>query len=268
MKLDAFSYGGGVQSTAALALAVDGSIECSLFLFANTGDDSEHPATLAYVRDVAMPYAAAHGLELLELRRGGLNPTLMTRLERNVRSLPIPVRMDGTGRPGRRSCTEDYKIDLIRRELNARGATRDKPMTLGLGISIDEIERVRSAEDPRTPTQRRLYPLVELRLARQDAVNVIVKAGLPVPPRSACFFCPFHTIEEWRRLKRDRPDLFDKSVEIEAKLQARRADLGRDPVWLTDAGAREGLTLDKIIGYDGQLTLEEESACEGGFCMT
>jgi hypothetical protein len=48
----AFSYGGW-QSTAALVLAAQGHIDFRTFLFANVGDDSEHPATLAYIRDHA-----------------------------------------------------------------------------------------------------------------------------------------------------------------------------------------------------------------------
>ena len=62
--LEVVSYGGGVQSTALLVLAAQGLIPHRMFLFANVGDDSEHPATLHYVRAIAAPYAAAHGIEL------------------------------------------------------------------------------------------------------------------------------------------------------------------------------------------------------------
>ncbi|TDB83784.1 phosphoadenosine phosphosulfate reductase, partial [Actinomadura sp. 7K534] len=93
----AFSYGGGWQSTAALVLAAQGRIDFPTFLFANVGDDSEHPATLRYIRDHAAPYAAAHGIDLRELhriRRDGTTETLYGRLTREgSRSIPIPVRM-------------------------------------------------------------------------------------------------------------------------------------------------------------------------------
>lgn len=65
------SYWGGVQSTALLVLAAQRRIDFRVFLMANTGDDSEHPATLRYVWEVAVPFAAEHGLEL----------SLRTRLE-------------------------------------------------------------------------------------------------------------------------------------------------------------------------------------------
>ena len=52
MTLKVISYGGGVQSTAMVVLAVQGRIDADVALFSNVGDDSEHPATLEYVRNV------------------------------------------------------------------------------------------------------------------------------------------------------------------------------------------------------------------------
>ncbi|MFJ4917205.1 phosphoadenosine phosphosulfate reductase, partial [Streptomyces sp. NPDC088726] len=67
--LRTFSFGGGWQSMAALVLAAQGGIDYRTFLFANVGDDSENPGTLAYFTEHAAPYAAAHGLDLIELER-------------------------------------------------------------------------------------------------------------------------------------------------------------------------------------------------------
>lgn len=262
----AFSYGGGVQSTAALVLAARGEIDYPLFVFANTGDDSEHPATLRYVREIAMPFAAEHGIELIERERGGVNTSLLNKIERLPSSVPIPMRMERSGAPGNRTCTSDFKIDVIYRELKARGATEATPATVGLGISLDEYQRMRPPTDPRTPYQRREYPLIDMRLDRQDCIN-IVQALLPVPPRSACWFCPFHSLEEWRRLKRDTPDLFEASCQLEERMQARRRALGKDNVWMTDAGARDHISLRDLLGDHDQLVMEE-ATCESGYCMT
>src|SRR5688500_9300479 len=105
MSVEAFSFGGGVQSTAALVLAAQGRIAPRLFLFANVGEEAENPRTLRYVAEVAKPYAAEHGLELVELRkilRGGEPDDLYRRILRTDRSLPFPVRMSN-GAPGNRS---------------------------------------------------------------------------------------------------------------------------------------------------------------------
>ena len=64
------SYGGGVQSTALVVLAAQGKLgQVDAALFSNVGDDSEHPATLDYVRNIAIPWAAERGLKVLELKR-------------------------------------------------------------------------------------------------------------------------------------------------------------------------------------------------------
>jgi hypothetical protein len=264
----AFSYGGGTQSTAALVLAARGEIDYPLFIFANVGDDSEHPATIEYVRDVAVPFAEQHGIELVQRERGGVNRSLLHKIERLESSLPIPVRMDMTGKPGRRSCTADFKIDVINRELKARGATRENRATVGLGITMDEIERMRSAEDPRQPIALRDYPLIDLRLERRDCMQIIQDAGLPLPERSACWFCPFHSGEEWRRLKRTRPDLFDKACDLEELLIARRRRHGRGPVYLTDAGARDQMTLRELHVHEQLQLIGTDASCDGGACMT
>lgn len=265
MTLRFFSYGGGVQSTAALVLAARGEIDFPHFVMANVGDDSEHPDTLAYVRDVAMPYAQAHGIELHLLdrrKRDGSTETLWGRLMREgSRSLPIPVRMSN-GAPGTRSCTADFKIKVTGKWAKQHGATKDNPATVGIGISVDEIHR---ANNRRTePHEEIVYPLLDLRLRRDDCLRIIAQEGLPAPGKSSCFFCPFHRPSAWQDLNRERPDLFEKSCQLEDTLNERRATLGKDPVFLT----RFGVPLRRAIALD-QDTLPADPAdgeCSSGWC--
>lgn len=270
MTLEAASYGAGVQSTAMLVLAAHGKIAPRLFIFANVGDDSEHPDSLAYFRDVAVPFAAKHGIEMVEVQRiwkrgerKGQPRTLWGELNRtDSRSLGIPVRMSN-GAPGTRSCTADFKIRVIADELKLRGATPDDPAHVSLGISVDEIERAKPGVDPRLPIQVRCYPLLDLGMNRRDCQRIIADAGLPVPGKSSCFFCPFHDIEAWRRLRRETPDLFERSVRLEQTLNVRRTSLGKVAVWLT----RFGRPLDEVV--DGnQLVLDGMDGCDSGWCMT
>lgn len=268
-QADSCSYGGGVQSNAMLVLAKRGEIDCRTFLFSNVGADSEHPATLEYVYNVAMPYAEANGIELRELHRipvkgrfAGQPETLYGRLMHpDSRSLPIPVRMSN-GAPGTRLCTADFKIRVIAKELKASGATKENPMRVALGISTDEIERAHPGVDPREPSQFRVYPLLDLGLSRSDCINIIRDEGLPIPHKSSCYFCPFHDAEAWRELKVETPELWEKSCDLEDTLNERRAKLGKDPVYLT----RHGVPL-RTIQVDAQQTLGLDG-CDSGYCMT
>jgi len=157
------SYGGGVQSTALLVLAAQRRIDFPAFVMANVGDDSENPATIAYVRDVAAPYAAEHGIRLdvvSRTKRDGSTETLWGRLMREEsRSLPIPVRMSN-GAPGTRSCTSDFKIKVLSKWAKAQGASEKQPATIGIGISVDEIHRANNRRQERH--ERIVYPLLDM----------------------------------------------------------------------------------------------------------
>lgn len=259
--LRSVSYGGGVQSTALLVLAAQGRIDFDLFLFANVGERSEHPDTLGYVRQIAMPYAATHGIVLRELRRVKRDGTVEDLRDRlDVGRMAIPVRRSAGGPPMSRSCTADFKTRVIEKELKRLGATVKNPATVALGISLDEIQRAKAGVDPSAPTQVRTYPLLDLGITRTECKRIIADAGLPVPKKSACFFCPFHDKDAWRELKRDRPDLFEQAVKIEADMSAATTD-GR-PVYLT----RHGIPLD--VALDDQLVLDGMDGCDSGWCMT
>ncbi|WP_030273457.1 phosphoadenosine phosphosulfate reductase [Streptomyces sp. NRRL B-24484] len=268
-QLTAFSFGGGVQSMAALVLAAQGALDYRTFLFANVGDDSENPATLTYLDRFARPFAAAHGIELTSLHRVMVRTketrTLYGELTReDSRSLGIPVRM-ANGAPGRRSCTLHYKIKLIGRELKRRGATSAMPATVGVGISVDEIDRANNRRCE--PHERIDYPLLTLGLRRSDCRRIIRSAGLPVPPKSSCWFCPFRTPESWHEMRRSEPEQFEKAGQLEDLLNRRRERLGKDHVYLT----RFGRPLREAIpdGVDTLFDLDtDDGLCDSGWCMT
>ncbi|MBB4747761.1 hypothetical protein BJ964_001922 [Actinoplanes lobatus] len=273
----AFSYGGGVQSTAALVLSARGRIDFPAFIFANVGDDSEDPLTLDYVARYAKPFAAAHGIDLVEVRRDrrdGTVETLYGRLTREgSRSLPIPVRM-ANGKPGTRSCTADFKIKLVGRWLKAHGARPDRRAVVGIGISLDEIERVNKRRA--APYETPVYPLIGvgeetgLLLRRQDCERIITAAGLPIPAKSACWFCPFHRPSTWAEMRRDRPELFARACDLETLLNERRDMLGRDHVYLT----RYARPLaDAIPAAQAMLPIFDvseldDAVCDNGACFT
>jgi hypothetical protein len=268
--LDVFAYGGGVQSNAALVLAATGRLDVRTFLFCNVGEDSENPDTLAYVKRVARPYAAAHSLDLVELRktRFGQPETIYGRMMRpESRSVSIPVRLTGRsdGAPARRECTKDFKIRVIARWLREHGATAENPATVHLGISMDEMERARSTDDSGFPFERLAYPLLERRLYRDGCEAIIRRAGLPPAPKSACWFCPLRPLGAWREMRRQRPDLFQRAAALETSLNERRValELLRDPVYLT----RRLKPLALAVADDGQLDLGLDG-CESGFCWT
>ena len=262
-----FSCGGGVQSTACLVLAAQGLIPYRTFVFANVGDKAEDPRTLRYVDEVLKPYADANGIDWVDLqrqRRDGTPVDLWEDLQRPVRAINIPVRM-ANGAPGRRNCTAEFKIKPI-----ARWIKRHAPnCTLGKGISTDEPHRATPSREDDGYTSA--YPLIQLGISRQDCLRIVSAAGLPQPPKSSCWFCPYHTTDQWTAMRNERPELFDAACQLEKHLNGKRRTMGRDDVFISGIGARKGLPIGEAI--PDQLGLfpewiDEQDGCESGYCMT
>lgn len=136
----------------------------------------------------------------------------------------IPVYTDANGKRGMvaRQCTLDYKVAPIMRAIKHERKGRD--VIQYLGISFDELERMKVS---REPWMRNEYPLVDLRMTRQDCLNWMKAQGYPVPPRSACIYCPFHNDTEWKRLT---PSEFERAVTFEKQYQAAFAQTELDGV--------------------------------------
>lgn len=260
--LKVFSFGGGVQSVAALVLAARGDIDYRLFLFSNVGADSENPKTLEYFKKYARPYAYKHGLFLHELRRQtqqGREETLLQWLTKpESKTIGIPVRM-ANGAPGNRSCTAMFKIRVIAKWLREHGATPEEPSVVGLGISLDEFQRMRNSSGYAYYTNA--YPLIDLRMTREDCVNLIKNAGLPIPPKSSCWFCPFHKLSEWQEMRENHPQIYAKAVALEQEFAKKRQRLGKDAVFLTS----KGKFLPDVIGTaDNEI---DDITCDTGHCF-
>ena len=59
------------------------------------------------------------------------------------------------------------------------------------------------------------YPLIEAKMRREDCVKLIEDEGLPVPPKSGCYFCPFNSDRRWAELLEIHPRLYSKSIALE-----------------------------------------------------
>jgi hypothetical protein len=265
--LYAISYGGGVQSTAMIVLAIQGKIKADVALFSNVGEDSEHPATLDYVRNIAIPWAASHGFpvyEIIPYRRGEPTTIVQEIMRPGSGRDIIPVYGD-TGKPMSRTCTSDFKVKNLGKYLKQLGASKNNPAHVLIGISVDEIERANRGKNE--PYEIREYPLLDLGLFRDDCMAIIESAGLPVPPKSSCFFCPFHKKQVWSELRRDHPDLFQKAQDLEDYMNVRNKERGRNPVYLTRSKKR----LSDAIG-EAQNELDfgsdmGEFGCDEGVCF-
>lgn len=123
-----------------------------------------------------------------------------------------------------RTCTEDYKIVPIQGALRQLLGRRQIRKTDGvkvralLGISADEAIRMKPA---RVPWAENVYPLVDGDLTRDDCIAYIKSVGLPVPEKSACRFCPYHSDAYWTDIYTRFPAEFDRAVTFDEYIRTK-----------------------------------------------
>ena len=222
------SLGAGVQSS-------------TLALMAAHGEVMPMPDAAIFADTQAEPASVYKWLDWLE----GQLPFPVHRVTRGDmtdESLLIKQRKDGTGCWSKslipafienadgsrgimgRQCTYSYKVEQLERAARRLGEVKrgqkETTVTQWIGISWDEIQRIKPS---RVPWSQHRWPLVELRMGRRDCLKWMETHGYPKPPRSACVYCPFHSDNEWRRLRDEEPEEFARAIRFEKDLQAVKA---------------------------------------------
>ena len=241
------SFGGGVNTVALMVLLIQHQSPLDCAIFADTG--GETPETYRSV-EAAREYLAEHNVPLHIVKA---RPRLTDLYETASRRRVIPSVQW-------RWCTRDFKVNPIHKFYSALGTHINQY----IGIAYDEIHRMKdSGQDCIT----NLYPLIDLRMTRRDCIDVITQAGLAVPEKSGCFFCPFNSTDRWRQLLDRHPTLFEKAIALEEHSKHFPSQRLTDQVFRE----RDRVTLREyrerlLKGTDG-VQIPEGMAC-GGDCMT
>lgn len=221
-RLHTISLGAGVQSS-------------TMALMAAKGEITPLPNAAIFADTQAEPASVYRWLDWLErqlpfpvyrVTNGNIEEdTLRIRERRDKMGFWCPggiphytINADGSKGHGLRQCTHDFKLTPIARQ--QRVLMREhgvKKVVVWIGISADEAHRMKSS---RVRYAEHRWPLVDLGMKRKDCLQWMEKNGFPKPPRSACVFCPYHSDDEWQRLKEDEPQEFARAVAFERKYQA------------------------------------------------
>jgi hypothetical protein len=201
------AYGGGVNSTALLVGLWQRRLVPDLILFADTG--GEKPETYAY-RDLFSAWLTNHGFPAIQTVS---NDGMYRTLEQNclaTHTLPSLAY-------GWRSCSDKYKRRPQDKFVAAWAPAReawalDSKVTKAIGYDAGEARRASIREDARYCYW---YALLEWDWDRIACLRAISSVGLPLPPKSACFFCPATTKREVLQLSCTHPNLMERALMIE-----------------------------------------------------
>lgn len=216
------SYGAGVDSTALLVEFIRRQMRPDYILFADTG--GEKPETLAFLPLMASYLQAASFPPITTVRyvpRDFKHWRPYHTLEENCLTTgTLPSLAFGF-----KSCSQKWKIAPQHRYLQHQEAIRTHwrrggrvTQCIGFDAGPADLRRRAHGGNPGDRQYDYWYPLIDWGWDRARCMEEITKAGLPIPPKSSCFFCPAIKPAEVRQLP---PALLRRIVLLEARAAPR-----------------------------------------------
>jgi len=213
--INVISLGAGKQSSYLLLTALEGKYKYKpdFALFSDTGCEPKY--VYDYLSWLIDYVKEKYNFDIIKVSKGNLMQDTIDYLDgKNKRGASLPLFSEISGGPINRQCTADYKITPIRKYL--QGVRKGQRVRLWIGISLDEIQRMKDAP---VKYMEHYYPLVENRISIGTIVNWFKENNLMEPGKSACFICPFHSHLYWQRFKKQFPSEFELACDFDDKIR-------------------------------------------------
>lgn len=231
------SLGLGQQSTTLYLMSSMSVIERADFaIFSDPG--SEGNATYKHLKWLKRWARKNNGIPILVVGKGSLYHDLIRATKitgKRFASIPAFTK-NAKGKIGmlRRQCTEEYKTHVIfraiRRVYGVKSRKRTPSTEIWLGITLEEMER---AKYPRTKWLTFVYPFLNMKATKTDHERVnytkilrrvdcqawLEQQGFPIPPKSACTFCPYQSDARWKETKLNDPEEWKKLVSLDEQIR-------------------------------------------------
>lgn len=235
------AFGGGTNSTAMLVGLHERGERPDAIWFADTG--GEKPYTYTHIQDVS-DWCTVVGFPQIEILKGPKVWTPQMVKDGSLEAECLRLGSMPSKAYGFSTCSTKWKMVPADKRLKDYLKTNTLKLTdvvRCIGFDAGEPNRYERAlgimeRNPEHVKQR--FPLIEWDWDREDCVTAIKRAGLPLPGKSACFFCPSSKKFEIIALKNDFPALMSRALEMERQARAgegqapaARGGLGRQVVW-------------------------------------
>lgn len=241
------AYGMGVDSTAMLILLRNQGIRPDLILFSDTG--SEKPETYAYL-EIIQKWLVEQGFPpVTVLRRSELVNQRVP--DRSIEDEMVRLRCLPSLAFGMHTCSHKWKIVPQEKFLRSwepaqRSWAAGMPIVRAIGFDCSGADAKRTFRISKHDGKKyqSWFPLQDYGIDRSSCEELIRGEGLPVPAKSACYFCPAMKRHEIIALAINQPELAAKALAIEdaARLSGKMTTtkgLGRSFNWrefLVEAG--------------------------------
>jgi len=255
------SLGLGVQSTALYLMSSLGYIDrADCAIFADPG--AEHPKTYRLLEYLQEWSEYNDGISIYTEKKNLYKDLLKGTNSTGQNFIPIPAFTESKNCMVRsqliRQCTNEYKITLIKNKIRdlqgVKTNKHTKPCELWLGISLDEIQRMKESK---IYNIKYIYPLIDKRITRSDCKKFLEERSFHGVVKSSCVFCPYKSNAQWKELKENHPKEWAKVIKIDKSI--RNSGTENDKVFLH----RSLTPVDKVYLQEDQ---EELFMCEEGYC--
>jgi hypothetical protein len=175
----------------------------------------------------------------------------------------------------RRQCTERFKISPMMTRIFE--LAQDRPIEIWLGISLDEVERMKTGPNDRV---KYFYPLIFNQkrhpdyapfgqMTRNDCQIYLEQIEFKAA-KSACYFCPYRSDFGWARMKRTDPVSFEAACEYDERMRHARPGYecfvhrSRVPLRKAYFEAADPNVID--LGLFAGVDMSASGGCEEGYC--
>lgn len=272
--LRVISLGAGVQSTALYRMAVMGIVgpKPDFAIFADTQIEPywvyDNLKELQAWGDIPIEIASAGSLG--EAVKAGVNST-----GQRFASVPFWVKgSDGTHTPGRRQCTREYKIDVVKQRIRELLGLQKRQRAAGrfkveewVGISVDEVQRAKPSRYDWITTR---WPLLfDKPMRRHEIKTWMTQNGFPIPGKSACTLCPYRKPIEYARWREEEPELFEEACQWDELIRSNgtmKGMKGQQYIWRGLQPLRDLPSVEELEGKDDAQIDMFNDACDSGMC--
>jgi hypothetical protein len=246
-----FNYGGGRQTVAMCVLIAKGVLpKPDKIVMADTG--RENQSTWEYLEKYTRPLLVDIGLDV-EIASHDFATV------KDVYALNGDLLLPAFTKDGKLSgfCSNEWKKRVCERYLRSIGFTEGG--TKWLGFALDERKRWKDLYGKTEGKWTIDCPLVNLMLNTAACLQIIEDYGLPVPITSSCWMCPHKRNEQWRNLRNNYPEQWEKACTLDEEI---RKDDEMGGVWLHHS--RVPLREANIDTDESQNTIRQ---CSLGMCF-
>lgn len=251
-----WNYGGGTQSVAIAVLVTQGKLpKPEVVAIADTGREASE--TWEYTDLWVRPMLRTVGLEIKVIPHSLANVDLYGGKLKDTLLIPA-FSKDGAFST---FCSGKWKADVMARYYRSLGYGPKNPIRTWLGISLDEVGRMKPSS---TEWQELYHPLIwDMRMRREHCRELVEQAGLPSPPKSSCWMCPYRRNSQWRRLRDAYPLDFERACLLDEEIRDKDKMGG---VWLHDS--RVPLRMADLSDPDPKMSslFGEVTGCDSGYC--